>query len=137
MIQDMSSPKVPLDEVTKAADISDREHGDLLACLHATGLSKEHQKIIGRRFYSLEELRAAYGRCPDVQKRQLLLAPLLLLTADEDSQQDASANGRAAASLSCQLFEATTAQCSSETVAESAPEMQLFIKATPGISKDT
>ena len=139
VIKDMSCcPKVPLDALKKAPESSDRDHSDLLACVHAAGLLKEHQEVIGRRFYSLDELRAAYRRCPDVQRRQLLLAPLLLLPMDADSQGDPSANNRAAASISCELFQAATAQSGGLklTGPASAPEVQLCLKATTGISKD-
>ena len=72
------------------------------------------------------------------QKRQLLLAPLLLLPMDADSQGDPSANNRAAASISCELFQAATAQSGGLklTGPASAPEVQLCLKATTGISKD-
>lgn len=139
VIKDMSCcPKVPLDALKKAPESSDRDHSDLLACVHAAGLLKEHQEVIGRRFYSLDELQAAYRRCPDVQKRQLLLAPLLLLPMDADSQGDPSANNRAAASISCELFQAATAQSGGLklTGPASAPEVQLCLKATTGISKE-
>ena len=139
VIKDMSCcPKVPLDALKKASESSDRDHSDLLACVHAAGLPKEHQEVIGRRFYSLDELQAACRRCPDVQKRQLLLAPLLLLPMDADSQGDPSANNRAAASISCELFQAATAQSGGLklTGPASAPEVQLCLKATTGISKD-
>ena len=137
VIKDMSDqcPKVPLDALKKASDSSDRDHSDLLACVHAAGLLKEHQEVIGRRFYSLHELQAAYRRCPDVQKRQLLLAPLLLLPMDADSQGGPSANSRAAASISFELFQAATAQ-SGVSGPASVPEVQLCLKATTGISKD-
>ena len=137
VIKDMSCcPKVPLDALKKASDSSDRDHSDLLACIHAAGLPKEHQEAIGRRFYSLNELQAAYRRCPDVPKRQLLLAPLLLLPMDADSQGDPSANNRAAASISCELFQAATAQSGGLTGPASAPEVQLCLKATTAITKD-
>ena len=69
VIKDMSCcPKVPLDALKKAPESSDRDHSDLLACVHAAGLLKEHQEVIGRRFYSLDELQAAYRRCPRCPK---------------------------------------------------------------------
>ena len=136
VIKDTACEKVPLDVVKKATEISDRQHGDLLACLHATGLSKEDQEIIGRQFYSLDELQAAYDKCSDVLKRQLLLAPLLLLSMDTDSQEDPAANSRAAASISNQLFQACTAQSGDTTDPTSAPEVRLSLMATAGIRKD-
>lgn len=124
-------PTVPLDAVTKAGDRSDREHSDLLAVLHAAGLAKDQQETIGKRFYSLDELQVAYEKCPDLQKRQLLLAPLLQVSMDEDSQGDMTA----APKTSSELFQAATAQ-SASTGSTRTPEAQLSLVATKGIGKD-
>eukprot|EP00435_Cladocopium_sp_Y103_P042181 s2868_g11.t1 len=125
-------PTVPLDAVTKAGDRSDREHSDLLAVLHAAGLAKDQQETIGKRFYSLDELQVAYEKCPDLQKRQLLLAPLLQVSMDEDSQGDMTA----APKTSSELFQAATAQ-SASTGSTRTPEAQLSLVATKGIGKDS
>lgn len=121
----------PLDALAKARDQSDREHSDLMAVVHAAGLTAEQQELIGRCFHSLQELRLAYERCPGLQQRQLLLAPLLQLLNDDS--QDPSAT---AAEASCQLFAACGNANVQSPVSVSVPQTKLSLAATTGIGKD-